>query len=470
MAPTPLAQCASDNPVGLFFADESSDARELTVAPSPAEVMRAVPGPWQLDEEWLQGWLGQSSDPNRTPFLGLHRLLPGQQLIRTPSGRPAIRNTIGPEVWGRPDLDAREAPSVYAAAFTLALERLIAASPVITCELSAGLDSTYTVASLADRLQGSGTTIRAYCLSPHPDATLPPSPRLTSEAALAGLVAEAYPATVRFEVVCTDAAMNPLTESRRMSALAKWPVYGQTTLGGFADIRRRAAAHGSAFVWTSAHGNAAFSRNVPYLRDQAIMSARALRKRCKPPQPGRFLRTAAVPPLRQTRHHYLEWLAGHTDLNAAVQVPGVVPAPRRDPFRAPEVLEVASRMKPDAWRRQGMNRGFARDMGSGLVPAEIRLNRRRGLQGADAWFTMYRHHLDYIRHVELLAATPLLQNIVDVAAVRSAVVSWPWGQASPSPPLGELALVSRILAFAQFIADAKDWLATGLPSQQRSGP
>lgn len=457
--------CPTDLPSGYFYANLP---RGFAIAASPAGAMRALPGPWRLDHAWLRQWLTQDSDPSLTPFVGLQRLLPGQTLVRDTYGSVEVRDTTGSRVWGRSDLDGSVARTAYIKAFEVALDRLLSASPVISCELSGGLDSTFAVASLARRLRGSGVTITAYCLITDSAAPLAATERLTSDLHLARLLVDLYPDVIRLETVPPRWSGSPLSQSRSLSRSALWPSYGQSTLSGFAEIRRRASKRGSNFVWTSVHGNASFSHDAPSLLSRKLDKTRAMRDRFVKRSPSRFMLRQKSRRISESRKQYLRWLAGHTDLNAVVMAASIYPIHRRDPYRAPEVLEVAARMTAEAWRRPGMNRGFARAMGCGIVPDAIRLNPQRGVQGADVWFGMFGHERDYADGVELLLETTILNDVVDALEVRRTVASWPWGQPAPSPPLGELAVVNRILALAHFIADAQEWLGTIASRSQRA--
>lgn len=427
-------ECPAEVPAGFFHS-------ATHIGSSPRVVMQASHRTWDLNTDWLLNWLLRRADPNGTPFTGLRRLLPGQCIGADRSGALVRRETFGPGVWSSPHLAGGAAVGAFSSAIRNALQRIVADAQRVTSELSGGLDSTYMVGCLAK----SGVAVDAFTWTPHAQAQIPQG--RSDDFHFADLLRRQYSGAVTLTPIRSTSTA--LVLARQLTREALWPSFGPTSQPWVYAVRQRAAANGAAFVLSGVHGNASFSWDHRRPRLRSRLPRRAA--------PQRFF-TEPVALRRPSRRRWLTWLAGQDDVFAAINTPGVYPVPRRDPYRDREVLEVAAQITPATWRASGRPREFARLVGDGVVPDAIRLNTRRFAQSSDAWFVMRNERPLYDQYAEILQETPELHAVVDVDEVICTVRSWPWGEATPAPPLPEIATITRILAMAQFIHDARDWL------------
>lgn len=462
-----LARCSTLQAAGLFYTMDHGQASGVALGESPARVVVGTGGNWKLDKEWLAGWLLGDAPANKTPFVGLHRLLPGQELWRASTGALEVRDTTGPEVWPEPDLAGEDAERALVEAIDSAVAELVADDREVACELSGGLDSSFVVASLAARPLGAGG-VRAFTHVPSPEALLRPGKWVASDAAAAHSVAEQYAPIVQWSEVYNVRGRCPLDMAREVSGRAWWPAFGPANLEWLDDIRSRAARAGLDHVWVGSHGNAAFSVN--YTFGTAVSSTRLERARRRLRRsfarngqgprklPDTFLRKVPDDPGPLSREDYLLWLAGHRSVHSGLLNADAFEVGQIDPFRHPLVLETAARIRPEGWRREGMNRGLARSAGRGRVPDAVRLRVARGAQSLDVWHWVFQRRSYYFQELADLADIDWMRDIIDVDAMRLAMSRWPWGDPEP-PSLGEVRRITRFLAFGRFVRDMDSRLA-----------
>ena len=456
--------CDTLNAAGLFFVPNVDGHGLLRIAVSPERLIKAGFTPRALDESWLRDWLRGDADPCRTPFEGMQRLLPGQELRVDVDGTVRVRNLVGPDVWSPPDLDGPDAEQALIEAFDAAVADLVDGQDEVFCELSGGLDSTFMVSSLARRGEGP-QSIRAFTHIPHADAVISDDQWVPSDESAAHDLAAMYAERVNWEALSNESGRGPLQMARLVSGRAWWPAFGPGNLEWMDTIRTRVAAEGGAAVWVGVHGNAAFSSPHTYARSQTPGAWRRAARRVpryrrsglQPTQHLQLLIEPAAPAPAADRDRYLRWLAGHTQVHAALMSPDAFAVPSIDPFRHRWVLDTAARIKPEAWQRPGMRRGLARSAGRGRVPDVVRLRDARGAQGADVWRGMYSDRHTYLDQVELLADTVAVCDSVDIVAVRAEVTSWSWGNPTP-PGRAGIAQINRVLAFADFVRVMSDRL------------
>lgn len=427
-------------------------------------LLKAAGCPRELDHGWLRDWLAGQADPARTPYRGISRLQPGQALHVGPRG-PYVVDVVGPECWPEPDLDGKRAEEAFLFAFDTAVGELLGDEHSVACEMSGGLDSTFMVASV---LRRPGVSVRAFTHIPHRDASLRQAGMVTSDEPAAAAMMEGFGDRVQWERISNTAGRGPLEMARQISMRAMWPAYGTGNLEWIDAIRERARGLGYRAVWVGTHGNLAFSGDHRY--------ARVSRSASVPRRVVRRLRSArarpsAVPGIRdllrlppQTRpsagrEAFLASLAGRRTVHAGLLNPDAFALPSIDPYRHRLVVDTAARIRPEAWLREGISRGFARSVSIGRLPDQVRLRELRGVQGGDVWHWMFQDRGLYLDHLQELPATPAIADLVDRAALRHVVDSWPWGDPSQPPPQAQLAGVNRLLALAQFIRDADDRLS-----------
>ena len=144
-------------------------------------------------------------------------------------------------------------------------------------------------------------------------------------------------------------------------------------------------------------------------------------------------------------------MAGRKPRQSASQpVPGRRVGPSIDPFRAATVMEIAASITPREWSTGPYPRGFARRLGEGRVPDEIRLRTRGGGQAMDTWFVTRNLRDRYFDEIRQLESTPVLGGWVDVSAIEATVSAWPWGEVRGPGDL-EVIAVERLLALADFV-------------------
>ena len=155
--------------------------------------------------------------------------------------------------------------------------------------------------------------------------------------------------------------------------------------------------------------------------------------------------------LTRDREGYLRWLCGrrHQVLTGSPLAWDSTPV---DPFASEAMVRLAASIDPLAWRQGTSARGFARLLGQGRVPDDIRLRQRRGSQSADLWYRMNRHRDRYFDELAQLPDTAVLGGWVDHEALRTEVEKWPWGH--PDGPTGwesrGLLFVLTLAAFVRF--------------------
>jgi hypothetical protein len=450
-----IAHCAVDNPAGMFF--HVDDHGRVVVASDPRSVVESVGGRWELDHEWLADWILGQASPAESPFRGLRRLLPGQSLQARVDGRVKVSDSSGPDVWAEPDLSGVEAEEAFREAFEVAIRRVATAEDVLTASLSGGLDSGYMVTRLAAHTYPVQRIV-GFTAVPDPAAVMPELAAASTDEPEARLLAGLLGVNLR--TVVSSHCGSPLQVASALSAEAWWPVFGPSNLPWVAKIRSQAADAGGAFLLAGAHGNASFSFHHGYAATRRRRLGR-LRRRFRPsaaPEPSPYLAEAPSPRSRDPRRAYLTWLAGHDHPHYAFDNPAAFPIPIRDPFRDPDVIAVAARIRPEAWLRDGVTRGFARSVAAGVLPDTIRLRTLRGAQAPDIWAAMSGQRSDYLEQVDRLDDTLVLRDLIRIGDLRGTVTAWSWGTPEP-PPLFETAHINRILAFGQFIRDSERRLA-----------
>ena len=438
-------------------------------AATPGRLIAQSQRPWTLNTQWLRDWLLGCADPAGTPYDGMRRLLPGQRLWHQADGNVVVQDTVGPEVWPEPDLADDEALNTFIDVFDQAVAELAADHAPLTCTLSGGLDSSFMVASAARQCPPT-SQVHALTHVPAPEAVWRPGTWVASDEREAAQLARLYRDRVRWQTVFNSSGRGPLDMARQVSRRAWWPAYGPANLEWIDSVHRYGTHVGSPAVWFATHGNAAFSYTHDYaaaprdvsrsthlrVRDAA---ARAMWRRRRGTAQARssaqFLTEPATTPPPLDRYGYLRWLAGHRQPHAALMNRDAFPIPVVDPFRHPAVLAVAARITPQTWRSYGPHRGFARAASRGRVPDSIRLRRARGAQALDEWHWMRSERARYLDHVEALADTPAIVDLLAISAIRTTVNAWPWGTPEP-PERRELSRINRILAFAQFIRDTDE--------------
>jgi hypothetical protein len=474
---------------GLFWTrDTRPDGTvELVLGPRLGAVVEARVAPTTLDEAFIAGFLGGPAPAERTPYREVGCIPPGTSAIwAAPDAEPRVTEWSGPSVWPEPTVGGPGTIEQYVRTFDAAVDALVPSTGPLCATMSGGLDSTFVVASLVRHATPERPVV-AFTHVPHPDAGLVPLATWDpDDSHVAEAMERRYPGLVRIERFANTDLVQPLDATAAWNEAAWAPTVAPANIIWMSAMQASAAAMGSSVLFTGENGNAAFSWTHTYaaahhlrrrefgeliglVRDGMAAGSSlpgALRHRVIGPLVGtryygrrqrveqaRYFASIGLPEPEQAgrtespRARYLAWMRDTTAVRMSLNpVPGR--ALYTDPFRAHGVLELAAAMTPREWRRGIADRGYARLLGEGRVPDEIRLRTRRGGQSWDHWFVV-RHQRDrYMDEVRALRATPVIEHIVDVDRFERTVAALPWGEPGPA---NDIVGVDRILSLAAFV-------------------
>lgn len=356
-----------------------------------------------------------------------------------------------------------------------------AAGGNIATHLSGGLDSSFMVAGLA-RVLPADTTIHAYVHVPVPAARCPPLGIWDSDdSSFADVLAESLNGRVTVTRVANDPGVLPLDAAAAASAKTGWPVWGTATQSWRDQVAESASSDGATHLFDATMGNIAFSHTHDYATSWLLGQRRpgaAVRSVYQQVAGGAGVKATVRHELRRTisamsqtwgpaepRHQprlprqqwaadertlFLEGLSMSIRGNMAASMPaGVNGLFLTDPFTSRDVVRAAASVRPDEWHRGPGGRAFARTLGIGRVPDEVRLRTRRGYQSADVWWHMRNHRERYLDEAAMVAESPVVGDLVDSAWLRSLVADLPWGESTNESRLS-VVLANRILALAGY--------------------
>lgn len=469
-------------PSGVFWSTRSDGV--VVVASDPLTAARSVGRP-EVDPGYLRAYLEVLPPVHVAPFRGIRRAPPGVTLTwRRGTSIPELNPWLGPEAWGEPDLGLPEAQEAYLETFDKVVAGLLPHVGHPVSSLSAGLDSTFVAASLARQLPEDASAVALHSAALLDAPLAPTGDRDPDESPLVLRFAQMYPA-LELQTVRNVEHVRPLeaaAESSARSGVPTWSPSNQVWINAF---HQRARAAGGLGWFEGSHGNVAFSHSHGYAGSERavgssssgplgtapsglVRTARRVVRRfgrivdhaaARTPSattsvPGIGQRRATAHDGEASRSSWIDWLT----LRDRGPVQARNPASggttwRIDPFLAPSVLELAARIRPEAWRRGFPDRAFARSVSSGRIPDEIRLRTTRGAQGADSWFVVRHDRDDYLDRIAQIAQVPGLES-VDARMLGRHVASWPWGE-PVGPPHVEQAVVERLLGLAAF--GARRW-------------
>ena len=138
----------------------------------------------------------------------------------------------------------------------------------------------------------------------------------------------------------------------------------------------------------------------------------------------------------------------------------------RDPTMDRRVVELAFRIPPAQFRRNGERRWLQKRMLAGEAPPEVLHPRRRGIQAADARLRIGAD-LGRIRaEVDEAAADSQLGRMLDVDALRASLRAAEWWTADQDPADVGMSVIrlSRALATARFVQAVRDPQASRIPA------
>ncbi len=442
---TTVATCSTMLGSGLFYSiDETARGlRQLVVATDPGQVVAARPIASTVNDDYIVGRADRRVGLRTTPFDGVRRLPPGDSLLWRPGdARGTVLEWCGPTTAPEPVRSGSGVIQDYLTIFDSVVETLASRSGPRVVGMSAGLDSTFLVASLA---RVAGPEIQALCHSPLPQADYPERPGwVVDDFPLAQSMAQRYPGRVQVTALRNTELVHPLDAAAR-AAEASWiPAFSPANQVWMNQIQDVAESAGARFQWYGSHGNAAFSRTHSYARSYARTSWRQ-----------RFRRRS--PARGSARAQYVNWLTQHHGGHGAALNPaGLGGVDLADPFKARSVIEFAASVSPREWLRGAPTRAFARRAGAGRMPDEITGRTRRGAQAWDsgaAWLAdpaRLREAWDRAR------ATPLLAAVVDWDEEWAGAQEW---SAANFPPTTVGIRVEGLLTLADYLQDIPDRLS-----------
>lgn len=474
------AACSTLLPSGIFWA---ASPLGLLIASDPGRIVERLPTPPRLSDTYLRDYAQGHCPPDATPYEAVHRIPAGHTAVwDDPHAAPRVHAWVGPDHWPPPHLTGDAAVATYLEVFDDAVAELSRRTGPLVTQLSGGLDSSFVAAALARQ-----TTVDRPVLGlihvPLAEANLSAVGGMEpDESHLAQALARHYPGRLTIRQVRNEDLITPLDAAAESSERSWLPVFNPANQSWMTAMNRIARDAGAELLFAGGNGNAAFSFDHPYAaryylgRGQlsTLLSLRTpdgsptlagVRRRVVKPVLGRSgprpdrpdIGLPATPPPQgeSARVRYLRWLTRANNGLLAAQHPaateGILKA---DPFLARAVVDVAAAIEPAEWQRGGGSRSFARRLGAGRIPDEIRLRTRRGGQGWDAWYVARNDRDRYLAEAELVRDTPALGGWVDDRRLTTVINRWPWASVQ-GPPRAEFTAVNRLLALAAFARDAQ---------------
>lgn len=399
---------------------------DIIVGSTLPEVVRSI-----TDPQLSFGALAAAASPRAslwlTPFEGVHRLTFGHELRATSAGPRVTR-------WFMPEAETpttSEPAAVMRRAISNAIETATQGHEGGVVALSGGLDSTVVLA-LAQRNPRLRAGLRAYCAVPEPSCIAAVPARIADEWPAAAAVAEHVGVPV--EAMSGHVDFNWLDVADEYHARHFAPVKAVANMWWLRQLEEQAVHRGTPLILTGQSGNATFSngrRNaLRPLRPDGFWEAQTSSKRMK----AALRRVARRHPAPVARPGIPVHMPDHVlDMDpwtrwclAEPPVPGVGPWTGADvtwcdPLGSAEVIAAAMSMPDDAWGEQRDDRLLAREVGRGLIPEVVRLNRVRGVQGADMPGVMQRYIDSYVEAVERVSSSESARQFLDVRVLTSAL-------------------------------------------------
>ncbi|MEY2959086.1 MAG: hypothetical protein RLZZ01_1654 [Actinomycetota bacterium] len=446
----------------------------------------------------IAGFLGLGTEPTATPFDAIHRIPAGHRATWSsvdadPRIVRADAEPLGDTVPLLGDAAVDHAVDLFERAVDIGVAR--AGDGPLCAAMSGGLDSTFAVASLA-RHADPERPVRAFVHVPHPDAGLGPLGNWDpDDLDPARAMETAYPGRVEVVPIANLDLVQPLDVAAAVAERSWTPVFNPANTVWIDAMRARAHDLGASVLFHGEHGNVVFSSGHPYaLRHHLVrgqvgptrqvwrayraegLGAVAIARRFVVGPAVRTLQVNCRDVVRRSepsvdplavpaslrpfdRRSYLAWLE-RDDRPLGTLQPEAGRADLFDPFTDAAVRAFARSLAPAEWERHGSNRGYARRLGVGRVPDDIRLRTRRGGQSWDHWFVI-RHQRDrYLDELRSIPATPIVSDLIDatvLARIESEMTSWPWGRPGHAPM--SLLPIERLLSVAAFVRSTNERLA-----------
>lgn len=486
---------------GLYWTIDHDTGRRpyLLIGVNPGDVVLRRSEPTTLNHSYIKEYLSGERCDRKTPY---------NEVYRVPAGVFAIWNSIdtppeetewsGPDVWGEPHLEGLQARDAYLNIFDSTIAKLIEGDAPIASMLSGGLDSSFVVTALA-RITTPDRPVHAFVHAPLPDAHLSAIGSWDpDDSQFAQKMEAAFPGRVLVRKIINTDLVQPQDAALRVARRSWLPVFNPGNQIWMDAIAEQAAAVGAPMLFSGQNGNAAFSYEHSYAASYYLRRGRidqltkmvfaiagsnisvyqAARKRILGPliSPWRsqknnpdadYKKLIGVPDSGRVtgnsqspgRRKFLKWLSRSHGALLAANCPASWLLPVADPFTASAVLAMAAAITPYQWLQGPYPRGFARLLGEGRVPDEIRLRTRRGGQAWDTWFVIRNQRERYLDELALAQRSPGLSGWVDTSELQKKAAQWPWGEIQ-GPSHIEVIAIDRLLSLAAFARMTDERLKT----------
>jgi asparagine synthase (glutamine-hydrolysing) len=361
--------------------------------------------------------------------------------------------------------------------------------------LSGGLDSTSISVLAASELARRDQRLTAFTSVPaFDDSSIMPPGRIPNEGPLAALVARS---ASNIDHVLVDARdVSPISGLRAMLRIVGEPQVAAGNYYWLVDLLSKAAERGVGVLLTGQHGNHALSWRGPesdwltelrrkrwgratrlavhpFVPAGATRFARRYRLRKfwtswnlgeSPWRSYSAIRTsfareigldavlADAPPQANGVDLQTAWLgrAAWQSGVSAKQLGAAFGLSIRDPSRDVRVISLALSMPRRLWRGP-MDRWPFREATKGVLPDEVRLNRRRGLQAADIVERVRRHRAELDDALAEVEASPLARRCLDLPYCRQIAAAID-GPPDPFVLFAVHAVLMRALGAGLFLA------------------
>lgn len=397
----------------------------LLVGQTLAEVVTAMRDP-RLSLGALAAMAGPRASIWLTPFEGVHRLTFGHELLLTDSG-PRVRRWFHPE---RTQPSPKDPVEVMRQAIRAAIGSAVPGSGAATVALSGGLDSTILLA-LAAESAGLRDGLRAYCAVPDPSESVPVAGRMADEWSSASAAAGRVGVPVKRLMA---KGFNWLDEADALHSRNLTPALVAPNLWWLRQLETEAATNGHRVILTGQSGNATFSHGplnrIPRLRADGTHEKPTRRRGVrtalrdaltrKPPAAVRPGFGIEIPEHVLEMDPWTRWCLAEPPASTQGPYTGA-DVLWKDPLGSPEVITAAMSLPASAWGERVSDRLLARQVGVGLIPEQVRLNRVRGIQGTDLPGLMLRHAGAYKRAVQRVSASYTAKQFLDVQVLRRGV-------------------------------------------------
>lgn len=455
---------------------------ELLFATEPQGLLAQPRVEKQIDERWVARWLALlPHDEPSTRYLGIERVLPGHLAVfdgaRMTQSRYWRPEALAPVRLPR-DEDYAEA---IRSLLKEAIRCRIANAGVVGSHLSAGLDSSSVTALAAQQLREDGRRLIAFTGVPAPDFDGSGyRSRIWDEGPLASRVAQIHPNIDH--VLASDGGRSLFDVLDRIDATSGMPAMNPMNHMWIEAIGGEANRRGVNVMLSGGGGNMSFSydgigfltglaRQARWLTLSRHLWALHRRGAAWASLGNRVMAPLLPAPLRRSVRRLFgrpemdlqqfsalrpafaeQWGAldearamagdvGNTSLAARdirlavlgrVDSAMMLRAQRRrfgfievDPTADRRVIEFCLAIPGEQFVLGGEDRSLARRAMRGVLPDEVRLERRRGLQGADWSRHLAAARSEIAEEVERLERSPLGSACLDLPRLRRLLKDWP---------------------------------------------